>query len=151
VRDVAGRDPVRVVVSDSGVLADDAQLLRTAGEVRTIVLGNVTDGATRQRLEEAGVELLETDALRDGLEQLAGLGLLDILCEGGPTLAGALLEQGLLDRVALFIAPLVIGRGALDLFSTPAVSAVAEAWRLEHAEWSASGTDMLFRASVGRA
>jgi diaminohydroxyphosphoribosylaminopyrimidine deaminase/5-amino-6-(5-phosphoribosylamino)uracil reductase len=151
VRDVAGRDPVRVVVSDSGVLADDDQLLRTAREVRTIVVGQVTDSAARARLASAGVELLETHALRDGLEQLAGLGLLDILCEGGPTLAGALLEQGLLDRVALFVAPLVIGRGAPDLFSTPAVSTVAEAWRLEDAEWSASGTDMLLRASVGRA
>ena len=64
------------------------------------------------------------------LEALAGLGLLDVLCEGGPTLAGELLAAGLIDRVLLFVAPLIVGRGAPDLFAAPAVTAVDGAWRL---------------------
>ena len=145
VRLCEGRDPVRVVVSRSGDLPPEARVLRTARETQTVVVAERVPTDVRKRLTAAGAELIETGGggLRAGLEALAGRGLLDILCEGGPTLAGALLEGGFIDRVLLYVAPLVVGRGAPDLVATPAVSEVAVAWRLRDLEWGLSGDDLV--------
>ncbi len=140
-----GRDPVRVIVTRAGVLPPQAKVLATAREVRTIVVAERADAAVRRLLEARGAELLEIgDAGLEGmLRELASQGLLDILCEGGPTLAGELLAQGFVDRMLLFVAPLVIGRGAPDLFAAPAVSTVAGAWRLHDVEWRPVCDDLL--------
>ena len=101
-------------------------------------------------LDARGAELLEVgeSGLRGALEALAGLGLLDVLCEGGPTLAGALLADDLIDRVLLFVAPLIVGRGAPDLFAAPAVRAVDHAWRLTDVEWRQVCDDLLLSGTI---
>jgi len=148
-----GRDPVRVIVTRRGELPEDAKVLATARQTRTIVIAERADGAARRLLEARGVELVEVGegGLRAGLAALAARGLLDILCEGGPTLAGALLAAGLIDRVLLFVAPLIVGRGAPDLFATPAVGAVADAWRLSDVEWRPVCDDLLLSGSLTKA
>ncbi len=150
VRLADGRDPVRVVVSRHGGLPPDAKVLVTAHAVPTIVLAGEADAAARRLYEARGVELIEMggQGLRGGLQGLAQRGLLDILFEGGSTLAGELLAAGLIDRMALFVAPLVVGRGAPDLFDSPAVGAIAEAWRLRDVQWRAVCDDLLLTGSL---
>jgi diaminohydroxyphosphoribosylaminopyrimidine deaminase/5-amino-6-(5-phosphoribosylamino)uracil reductase len=153
VRLAEGRDPARVVVTHNGELPPQAKVLATAHLTRTIVVAQQAAPATRRLLQERGVELLEVGqgGLRAALEALAGLGLLDVLCEGGPTLAGELLAQGLIDRVLLFVAPLIVGRGAPDLFAAPAVSAVDRAWRLTDVTWRPVCDDLLVSGSIVKA
>ena len=145
-----GRDPVRVIVSTDGVLPPGCKLLSTARETPTIVLARRFSGGVRRTLESRGVETLEmgSGGLRGGLAQLADRGLLEVLCEGGPGLAGALLADDLVDRLVLFIAPLLIGRGAPDLLAVPAVDTVAGARRLVNVAWEAIGDDLLLRADL---
>jgi diaminohydroxyphosphoribosylaminopyrimidine deaminase/5-amino-6-(5-phosphoribosylamino)uracil reductase len=150
VRLADGRDPARVVITHDGDLPVGAKLLATAGRTRTIVVAGHATDAARRMLDARGAELLEVGegGLRGAMEALAGLGLLDILCEGGPTLAGALLADDLIDRVLLFVAPLIVGRGAPDLFAAPAVRAVDRAWRLTGVEWRQVCDDLLVSGSV---
>ena len=150
VRLADGRDPVRVVVTRSGVLPPAAKLLTSARSVPTIVVAEEADKGTRSLLAARGAELIEVGGggLRAGLSALADLGLLDVLCEGGPGLAGSLLAQGLIDRVLLLVAPLVVGRGAPDLFAAPAVDAVAEAWRLGNVEWRQVCDDLVLSGTL---
>ena len=145
-----GRDPVRVVVTHDGWLPEDAKVLATAREVPTIVLAEVAAAPARRLLAARGAELIEygEGGLRGALAALAGRGLLDILCEGGPTLAGALLAEGLVDRLLLFVAPLVVGRGAPDLFAAPAVGSIAEAWRLRDVQWRAVCDDLMLSGTL---
>jgi len=145
-----GRDPVRVIATHRGELPAGARMLASAHQIRTIVLAEAADGASRRILEARGAELIEVGegGLRAGLAALAAQGLLDILCEGGPTLAGALLAEGLIDRVLLFVAPLIVGRGAPDLFAAPAVGALADAWRLHDIEWRPVCDDLLLSGSL---
>jgi len=107
-----GRDPARVIVTRRGDLPPAAKLLATAHEVRTIVVAEHADAAARRLLSARGAELVEVagGGLRAALAALAEGGLLDVLCEGGPGLAGSLLSEGLIDRVLLFVAPLIVGR-----------------------------------------
>jgi diaminohydroxyphosphoribosylaminopyrimidine deaminase/5-amino-6-(5-phosphoribosylamino)uracil reductase len=60
----------------------------------------------------AGSELeLRSGPLREELAALAADGVQSLLLEGGPTLATAFLEQGLLDKLLVFIAPRLSGDG----------------------------------------
>lgn len=150
VRLVEGRNPTRVIVTRSGDLPLSAKVLATAHTTPTIVVAEAADQATKRLLDSRGAELIEIGdgGLRAALESLAARGLLDILCEGGPTLAGGLLADGLIDRVALFIAPLIVGRGAPDLFAAPAVAAVADAWRLRDLRWRSICDDLALLGTV---
>ncbi len=150
VRLADGRDPARVVITHHGLLPADAKVLTGARHVRTIVVADEVTDAARRLLDARGAELIETGegGLRAALKALAGMGLLDILCEGGPTLAGELLAADLIDRVLLFVAPVIVGRGAPDLFAAPAVSAVDGAWRLTDVEWRPICDDLLLSGTV---
>lgn len=152
VRMAEGSDPVRVIATRSGVLPPAAKLLATARSVPTIVIAESADDGAKRLLETRGAELIEVGegGLREGLAALAARGLLDVLCEGGPRLAGSLLSQGLIDRVLLFLAPLIVGRGAPDVLAAPAVDVLAEAWRLQDVEWRSVGDDMLVSGTLAR-
>jgi diaminohydroxyphosphoribosylaminopyrimidine deaminase/5-amino-6-(5-phosphoribosylamino)uracil reductase len=74
----------------------------------------------RRALEDAGVSVLAAPAGADGdlhlpraLGMLAVRGITRVLCEGGSRLAAALLRDGLVDRIAWFRAPRVIGGDGL--------------------------------------
>jgi diaminohydroxyphosphoribosylaminopyrimidine deaminase/5-amino-6-(5-phosphoribosylamino)uracil reductase len=59
-----------------------------------------------------GSELeLRSDPLRSELEALAREGVQSLLLEGGPTIAAAFLEQDLVDKLLVFVAPKLSGRG----------------------------------------
>jgi len=59
-----------------------------------------------------GSELeLRSGVLEDELAALAAEGVQSLLLEGGPTLATAFLERGLVDRLLLFVAPTLSGSG----------------------------------------
>jgi len=73
-------------------------------------------GATRQPRRLAfghGETTLElrTGPLEDELHALASEGVQSLLLEGGPTLATAFLTAGLVDKLMLFVAPVVAGEG----------------------------------------
>ena len=54
---------------------------------------------------------LRSGPLREELEQLASEGVQSVLLEGGPTLAAAFLERGLVDKLLVFVAPRISGEG----------------------------------------
>jgi diaminohydroxyphosphoribosylaminopyrimidine deaminase/5-amino-6-(5-phosphoribosylamino)uracil reductase len=60
--------------------------------------------------EGSQLELL-TGPLEDELRALAAAGVQSLLLEGGPTLAGAFLRAGLVDKLLLFVAPTLSGSG----------------------------------------
>jgi len=54
---------------------------------------------------------LVSGPLAEALAQLGSEGVQSLLLEGGPTLASAFLEAGLVDKVLLFVAPAIAGSG----------------------------------------
>lgn len=92
-----------------------------------------------------GSELeLRSGALDEELRQLAEEGVQTLLLEGGPTLAGAFLREGAIDRLVLFLAPKLIGGDdALPLFVGPGVRSPAEALPLTHLTVEPVGEDVL--------
>ncbi len=62
--------------------------------------------------------------------------------EGGPTLASAFIAAGLVDRVLVYLAPVLLGGQRLALTDI-AVPTIAEARRLTIEEWVPLGSDLL--------
>jgi len=86
--------------------------------------------------------------LRDGplseqLRLLAGEGVQSLLLEGGPTLGGAFLEAGLVDKLLLFVAPKLAGDGPLFL---PVMITPFPVTHLTHLTSRQVGEDVLLEA-----
>ena len=101
-------------------------------EVPVVVVCWAPEPAHAAALEHTGVTLLHAATSRDALVALRERGVRSILVEGGATLASALVQEALVDRLIIFRAPLVLGGGALNAFgSAPPTRAVdAPRWRL---------------------
>lgn len=88
-----------------------------------------------------GSELeLRSGPLREELDTLAADGVQSLLLEGGPTLAAAFLEAGLVDKLLVFIAPKLSGDGPSMLEGLP------RPLELSRLEARPIGEDMLVQA-----
>jgi diaminohydroxyphosphoribosylaminopyrimidine deaminase / 5-amino-6-(5-phosphoribosylamino)uracil reductase len=85
-----------------------------------------------------GSELeLVSGRLEDELATLAGEGVRSLLLEGGPTLGGAFLAAGLVDKLLVFVAPTLSGAGPVALGPLP------EPQALRHVSVERIGDDLL--------
>ena len=96
----------------------------------------------------AGSELeLQPGPLGDVLRSLAGEGVQTLLLEGGPTLAGAFLREGLIDKLLLFVAPkLVGGDDAPSLFAGPGAPTMVEVYSAHDIKLERLGSDVALTA-----
>jgi diaminohydroxyphosphoribosylaminopyrimidine deaminase/5-amino-6-(5-phosphoribosylamino)uracil reductase len=112
---VRADDPELTVRLDDGV--DHVQPLR-------VVLGHAPAHA---RVLPA-LEL--TGDLRDVLAELGRRGVLQLLVEGGATVAHAFHAAGLVDRYVLYLAPVFFGGDdARPLFAGPGAGTIGDVWR----------------------
>ncbi len=146
---MAGRSPVSIVADSTLRLPAAARVVERARTRPCWVM--LTDRAAldkRRLLEEKGVRLIEVASDRDGrpapkamAAALAGLGLTRVLIEGGGTLAAAFLAAGLIDQVAWFHAPVLIGGDGRASLSPFGIERLADAPRLLPRETRAVGGD----------
>ncbi|NGZ77228.1 bifunctional diaminohydroxyphosphoribosylaminopyrimidine deaminase/5-amino-6-(5-phosphoribosylamino)uracil reductase RibD [Saccharibacillus sp. VR-M41] len=109
-----GRNPLRVVLDSKLRIPEDARVI-TDGEAPTwIFTGSHADPAKRQRLEEAGVRVFETTGservnLEQVLDMLGSSEISSLLVEGGGQVIASFVEQGLADKLVLYMAPKLVG------------------------------------------
>jgi len=116
VRLARGKSPARVVL-DSHLRISTASRLVGSVERAPLLVATVSgDEESAAQLRARGVSVLRflPDAhgripLQTLFRRLAEGGMLSILVEGGPTVLSAILREGLADRVAIGIAPLILG------------------------------------------
>lgn len=135
-----GHQPLRVVVDTRGRTPLTARAL--AGDVPALVV-------TGPLLDDPGYRLHREVGCRDGrvdLTQLLALlqdeyGVVSVLLEGGPTLAGSFVAQGLVDRVVGYLAPALLGDGPAALGDTGA-GTISAAHRLRLDDVTRTGDDV---------
>lgn len=109
----------RVVLDSAARLPLDAHLVRTAGDVSTLVVTTARAPAERvAALAAAGCEVLAVPA-RDGrpdvaavLDELGRRRYTNLLVEGGGEVLGSFLDAGEIDEAHVFIAPRLVGGAA---------------------------------------
>jgi diaminohydroxyphosphoribosylaminopyrimidine deaminase / 5-amino-6-(5-phosphoribosylamino)uracil reductase len=92
---------------------DARDVLTPKGQPRRIAFG-------RGPLPDGSELELRSGPLREELEALAADGVQSLLLEGGPTLAAAFLDQDLVDKVLVFVAPTLTGDGPGMVAGLPA-------------------------------
>jgi diaminohydroxyphosphoribosylaminopyrimidine deaminase / 5-amino-6-(5-phosphoribosylamino)uracil reductase len=97
----------------------------------------------RGPLPEGSPLELRSGPLEDELRTLADEGVQSLLLEGGPTLAGAFLEAGLVDRIMLFVAPVLAGGDGPH--ALPRLASVVD---LSHLSARLVGEDVLLEAHL---
>jgi diaminohydroxyphosphoribosylaminopyrimidine deaminase / 5-amino-6-(5-phosphoribosylamino)uracil reductase len=138
------RPLARVIVDQCLHLTPDSQLARTAAEAPVIVFTRSKSAVAVEALKSRDVEVVNWgNQLTDVLDELGKRSIQSVLVEGGATLAGLLLDAGLINKVTFFIAPVIIGgREAPSAIGGAGVERIAEAVQLNGIEVRMHGRDI---------
>jgi diaminohydroxyphosphoribosylaminopyrimidine deaminase / 5-amino-6-(5-phosphoribosylamino)uracil reductase len=155
VRLVPGEDPLRVVV-DSTLRTPLSAAVLADGAAKGTVLA-VTERAPRRRCEEVlslGATVLELpmDAagrvdLRALLSELHALGVRSVMVEGGAALITSFLHDRLVDRLAVCIAPKILGRG-IEAVGDLGIGDLTDSLTLADTSVTSYGVDLVLDSRV---
>jgi diaminohydroxyphosphoribosylaminopyrimidine deaminase/5-amino-6-(5-phosphoribosylamino)uracil reductase len=112
---------LRIVADDRGHLPLEGHLVRESATTPTLVVTTpAMPEERREALTARGVEVLVCPATPEGFVDLSAMltalgsrGIVSILCEGGPTIAAAMLAGGHIGRVYWLVAPEILGSATL--------------------------------------
>jgi len=149
VRLVKGRNPLRIVLDSRLRIPLNAQVLQ--GEGATLI--TTADAHNRQKVEaiqRQGKEVLVVQRGPDGRADLQSLmkilaerGISSILVEGGAEVITALLKGGLVNRMVVITAPLILGKGREGIGDL-GITGLQEAIRPSSYKVRRMGEDVIF-------
>jgi diaminohydroxyphosphoribosylaminopyrimidine deaminase / 5-amino-6-(5-phosphoribosylamino)uracil reductase len=152
-----GRPPLRVLLDAMGTTPATGALFD--GSAPTVV---ATTPAclqeTRAAWEDAGAEILSLEEsgtpgrvpLRELMRALGKREVQDVLIEGGPSVAWSAVEEGVVDRLVLYLSPKLIGgREAPGVLGGEGVATVAAARPIRVRRVEQVGEDLKVLAEVG--
>ncbi|HSQ88136.1 bifunctional diaminohydroxyphosphoribosylaminopyrimidine deaminase/5-amino-6-(5-phosphoribosylamino)uracil reductase RibD [Romboutsia sp.] len=111
-----GKNPIRIIVDSNLRIPIDSNVIQNIKEARSIVV--TTNKAIKDKvktLENKGVEVLIVNEkegrvdLKDMIDKLGKLNIDSILLEGGSTLNFSALNEKIVDKIQVYIAPKIIG------------------------------------------
>ncbi|AFN63683.1 bifunctional diaminohydroxyphosphoribosylaminopyrimidine deaminase/5-amino-6-(5-phosphoribosylamino)uracil reductase RibD [Mycobacteroides abscessus] len=137
-----------ILVGTGTVFADDPQLTARTPDnelvphqpLRVVVGMREVSSDAKVLNDDSHTMVIRT---HDPAEVLAALGdRTDIILEGGPTLAGAFLRAGLVDRILAYLAPMLLG-GNVPAVEDVGVTTLSRALRWEYDQIERMGPDVL--------
>lgn len=124
--ETGSRQPLRVIIDSQHRVKADANIFTHSGKV---LIASPTTAGQAITSEVSEVSYLQTQAIEsngrqqvnliDLLQSLAQQGMNEVLIETGAKLAGAFIEQNLVDELVIFTAPTLLGSNARPAFNLP--------------------------------
>ena len=145
----ATRQPLRVVLDSKLRTPASARILAPPGQA--LVLCTDEDAGRASAIRSAGAEVVRLPSSGGSVDLAAALALLsdrqvnELLVECGAGLAGAFFAAGLVDELRLYIAPMLLGRGARPLADLEAPASMAERLEFSIVERQDVGKDLMLR------
>jgi diaminohydroxyphosphoribosylaminopyrimidine deaminase/5-amino-6-(5-phosphoribosylamino)uracil reductase len=145
-----GRNPWRVVLDGRLQISARARLLRQPDRDRAIIVTSRLAPERRARaLVASGARVLRVRE-RDGfvswralLKQLASLGILSVLIEGGAVTAASALREKAVDKVLFFYAPKIIGGDGKAMIEGLGIEKASQSIQLKGMDVRRSGADIM--------
>lgn len=144
------RDPYKIVLDPSGRMPLERRLVQNTPDRLIYVTRAETETSVRLKAKGAdviylgGSDRLDLEKLSD---ELINRNILNVLIEGGGKTSGAFFDAGLVDRVEMFIAPVILGGGASSI-DGKGVASVAEGYKLKEIQSRQFGKDLLISGKV---
>lgn len=144
-----GRDPVRIILDKNYVVSSAA---RSLGENCIIFTAENPSGrpeviATGTKVIQSPLDSSGRFAWKDILAHLGELGLHALLVEGGSSIHSDLILSGNVEKILVFVAPKLLGRG-IPLVDWDAPERIADARVLVITGVKTIGSDVLIEASL---
>jgi diaminohydroxyphosphoribosylaminopyrimidine deaminase/5-amino-6-(5-phosphoribosylamino)uracil reductase len=147
--DGPGRNRCRLIAAGRRPLPAGLKIFDGSARTLVAVPEGESDGWIPSTAEAvrvpAGPRGLDLKAL---LEKCASMGLGEILCEGGGALATSLVEDGLVDMLSFFSAPVILGSGGLPVLGGLDIGTIRDAYRVRVSRREIVGEDFLLEGRI---
>ncbi|MDR9435697.1 MAG: bifunctional diaminohydroxyphosphoribosylaminopyrimidine deaminase/5-amino-6-(5-phosphoribosylamino)uracil reductase RibD [Thiohalophilus sp.] len=147
------RQPLRVIVDTNLSTPASARILQQPG--KTVIMTCSEDASAQEELRNAGAEVIAVSQnthnnvdLAAVLDQLGELEINELHVETGATLAGALMQAGLVDELIIYMAPTLLGDAARGLFHLPGIETMDDRLPLQIKDIRAVGEDWRITAGL---
>ena len=141
--------PLRVIVDGRGRISPKAQLFEQPGETLLVFAREATPEEI-DKFASVGASIISLPSsdskvdLKELLRHLAERNITSVMVDGGSVLFGSLFDAGLVDKVMVFIAPIIIGgEGAKTAVAGNGVERVTEAPKLKKMRIKQLGSDIV--------
>jgi diaminohydroxyphosphoribosylaminopyrimidine deaminase/5-amino-6-(5-phosphoribosylamino)uracil reductase len=152
-----GKDPYRIILDSRLRISENAKVIKFDPSKAIIATTGMAPREKTESLEKKGVRILIIDSklgkvdLKACLLKLGELGVMSLLVEGGSQINGSFLDEGLIDKIFLFLSPKLIGDPlAPGIFSGEGVPRLKETVSIENLRVKKMGEDILFEGYVTR-
>ncbi|MDO8662033.1 MAG: bifunctional diaminohydroxyphosphoribosylaminopyrimidine deaminase/5-amino-6-(5-phosphoribosylamino)uracil reductase RibD [Candidatus Omnitrophota bacterium] len=150
------KQPIKIVVDSQLSTPEKANIFSGAKPVIIATLAsNLGQETENRQILASKAQILEIKEkagqinLKDMLKKLAGMGIANILVEGGGMLIGSLFDEGLVDKIMFFISPKIIGgKDAISSVMGQGVSRVERALKLKDITLKRFGEDFLIEGYI---
>ncbi len=150
-----GRDPLRVVVDSRGRLPHTARLLRSGTRPPLVAVGPRISPTRFRQLQRQGIEVTVLPTAEGGLSlpglirELGRRQITSVMIEGGGKLATSALQAGIVDKLILMLAPILIGgKKAPTLLQGDGVEKLTEALCVKELTVERIGDDLVLEGYV---
>jgi len=153
VRLVDGPDPIRIVLDSRLRISLSSAVLSVAGARTVVATTHLADQRHVALLQAMGVQVLRLPdqddrvSLHALMAWLNGEGMSSLLVEGGATVTTSFLRERLATRVAIFIAPKILGAGT-ESIGELGVTVMSEAITVADRTVETVGEDLVIRGRL---
>ncbi len=153
-----GHDPLRILVDTYLRTPPESRILHLDSKAETLIIcGADVPELRAERLRSKRVRVLRLGSpgaqvdLGQLMSVLGAEGIQSILLEGGATLNNAMLSAGFVDRLMVFMAPILMGgRDGSGIFSGAGVSRIADCMQLRDVRVRSIENDILVEGEIER-
>jgi diaminohydroxyphosphoribosylaminopyrimidine deaminase/5-amino-6-(5-phosphoribosylamino)uracil reductase len=152
------RDPIRVIVDNLSRLPLRAKAVNRASTAPTILaVSQMAPRSKLEALEREGVQVIVVEnsprrvSLERLMEALGKRGILSVMIEGGAEINASALREGVVDKVLVFLAPILIGgKSTPTAVGGDGIESLAQALRLHDVRIERFDGDILVEGYLAR-
>lgn len=144
-----GKDPLKVILDSKLRIPEDSNVLKINPEKTIIATTEFAPKDKIDKIKERGAKILCIKSkdgrvdLRELLSELGRMEIVRLLVEGGSKINGAFFDEGLIDKIILFISPKIIGNEQpYGIFNGKGVRTLQEAKIIKDIKFKRMGEDI---------
>jgi len=144
--------PWRIIIDPFLIIPETANVLNDIFFEKTVLVvkNEIASQSKARNLSEKGIKIIGIESDSDIIDpksilsKLAQFPIMSILIEGGPATLGSFLDCQSIDKIHIFIAPMIIGgANAPGSFAGKGTPLIKDAIKLDKISWKKYNTDIL--------